>query len=103
MTTLLLSSEADVHVWYVILDHVAGPHWLQRFEAVLSDDETERWQRYAHADKRREYLVSHGFLRHVLSLAGAARPGDWQFTRSQNGKPVVHSPDPALCFNLTHT
>lgn len=107
MNSIRLES-GEVHVWYVRTDHTCTARLLTSCEKVLSADERDRWQRFAFENGRREYLVSHGFLRHVLSHYARMEPAGWRFVRNAYGKPEIA---PArgmttlrsLCFNLSHT
>ncbi len=100
--------EREAHVWFVRTDAPEDPAVLDAFERVLSPDERERRQRFVMEDGRREYLVSHGFLRLVLSRYADVEPGAWRFVRSAYGKPEIIPPTArpelrSLSFNLTHT
>jgi 4'-phosphopantetheinyl transferase len=99
----------EVHLWYLWTDAIADPAVLARFESVLSPDERERWQRFSFADGRHQYLVSHGFVREVLSRYASFKAADWSFRPDARGKPAIVGPGAftqagrTLCFNLTHT
>jgi len=95
----------EVHLWYVLTDRVTDPALLEAFAAVLCAEETARWRKFSFEEGRRQYLVSHGFVRMVLSHYAAVRPAEWRFVRNAHGKPEVAAPAHArpLCFNLSHT
>jgi 4'-phosphopantetheinyl transferase len=97
--------EDEVHLWYVLTDRASEPALLEMFATVLNEEETQRWQRFSFEEGRRQYLVSHGFVRTVLSLYADVHPAEWHFVRNGYGKPEVAAPAHArpLCFNLTHT
>ena len=97
--------EDEVHLWYVLTDRVGDPARLEAFAAVLSEEETRRWQRFSFEEGRLQYLVSHGFVRMVLSHYAAVHPAEWRFVRNGYGKPEVAVPALVrpLCFNLSHT
>lgn len=107
MNAVTLESR-DVHVWFIRTCAALDARLLRACERVLSSDERERCQRFAFEEGRREYLVSHGFLRLVLSRYANVDPAAWRFVRNAYGKPEIA---PArgmtvlrsLCFNLTHT
>ena len=106
--TVIPLDEDAIHLWYVRTHGVEESRAVELFAAVLSADERERWQRFAFAEGRHSYLVSHGFLRMVLSRYAEVLPADWRFTRNAYGKPEIVPPPDApslrsLCFNLTHT
>jgi 4'-phosphopantetheinyl transferase len=100
--------EDEVHLWYFATDELTDSAWLAECERVLSAEEKERWQRFRFEEGRQQFLLSHGFLRFVLSHYAAVAPEAWAFTRSARGKPEIVPPDEcpelrSLCFNLTHT
>jgi 4'-phosphopantetheinyl transferase len=103
-----LLNENEVHVWYIRTDALQDSAILAQFASILSFDERERWQRFSFAEGRHSYLVSHGFLRAVLSRYADVPPAEWRFTRNAYGKPEIVAPPEAssrsrFCFNLTHT
>jgi 4'-phosphopantetheinyl transferase len=73
--------------------------------ALLSADETTRWQRFRFAADRHLYLLSHVMLRRVLSCYADVAPAAWQFTHSAGGRPEIATgqTELPLRFNLTHT
>ena len=97
--------EDEIHLWYVLTDRVSGPARLEAFAAVLSEEEKNRRQRFSFEEGRLQYLVSHGFVRMVLSHYAAVPPAEWRFVRNGYGKPEVAAPALVrpLCFNLSHT
>lgn len=98
-------AEEEIHLWYVRTDHVSSPDLLDAFAAVLCEEERIRWRRFSFEEGRRQYLISHGFVRAVLSRYADVHPGEVRFVRNGYGKPEVAGPAHArpLCFNLTHT
>jgi len=99
----------EVHLWYVLSERVSEAT-LDQFRATLCQDELWRWQRFSFEEGKRQFLISHGFLRAVLSRYADVPPSGWHFVRSALGKPEVRLPQQevpaggrALCFNLTHT
>lgn len=99
-------SDREVQVWYTFTDSGVNPELLQTCERILSPEETERYRRFSFEAGRRQYLLSHGFLRLVLSRYAEVAPQQWQFVRGAYGKPElasVHHDSHWLSFNLTHT
>lgn len=101
-------SDTEVHLWYVLPDSLTDPALMQACARVLSPDERERWQRFKFEEGRQLYLISHGFLRFVLSRYADVAPHEWRFIRNGYGKPEVQPPPGreglrSLSFNLTHT
>lgn len=96
----------EAHVWFIRTDAVGDADILRTFEAVLSPQEKERWQRFTFEAGRQQYLISHGFLRLVLSRYADVAPDEWRFVSSAYGKPEIalgHNAQRSLSFNLTHT
>lgn len=91
------------HVWTLDPDRpdVAA---RARYGASLSDDELIRRRRYLRARDRDLFLVSHGFLREVLSRYVGLAPRDWRFDVAAFGKPsVANREGRRIQFNLSHT
>jgi len=108
MAELLPLSHDEVHLWYVQTDAVTDAALLEQFRVSLCDDERQRWRRFSFEEGKKQFLVSHGFLRAVLSRYADVPPSAWRFVRSAFGRPEVRLPPGRgagrlLCFNLTHT
>jgi phosphopantetheinyl transferase len=78
------------------------------YSEILSYQEKERWHRFKEATDRKRYLVSHIFLREVLShiTKGVIDPHCWRFTENKYGKPAIDTTTtrlPLLYFNLSCT
>ena len=97
--------QTEVHVWFCKPTDILDEATLSGYEAVLSEQEIERYHRF-HFDKDRHgYLVSHALLRYSLSKYAELPASQWQFSSGEHGKPELLSPSvaPGLRFNLTHT
>ena len=92
----------DVHIWCCALDTDTDPALLERFAALLDENEHRRHRRLIHARDRLRFLSSHAFLRLVLSLYARVAPESWQFVTNADGKPFVAGPQ-APFFNLSHS
>lgn len=93
-----------MHLWYVDVPRLPDG-CLERYPALLSPAERERWQRYRFEKDRRLYLVAWALVRTVLSRYQPRFPSAWRFTTNPYGKPEIAS-EPGLaplCFNLSHT
>jgi 4'-phosphopantetheinyl transferase len=96
--------EREAHVWYAHPESVQDISILEHCHSVLSSAEKTRVQRYLFPEDRHRYLISHAFLRNVLSRYLDLPPGDWQFGHNRHGRPHIANPDaPPIGFNLTHT
>lgn len=102
----LITGLADnAHVWVLDLDRETDAARLADSAALLSADETARWQRFRFAADRHLYLLSHVMLRRVLSCYADVAPAAWQFNHSTGGRPEIATgqTELPLRFNLTHT
>ncbi|MBI2737469.1 MAG: 4'-phosphopantetheinyl transferase superfamily protein [Rhodospirillales bacterium] len=89
----------QVHVWSWSLeaDLLGG-----EAQAMLSDDETARWQRFVSADLRRRFLVAHAGLRVALGRHLGLDPKGLSFEANEFGKPRLKGGWPGD-FNLSHS
>ena len=102
----LIADLADnAHVWLLDLDQMKDAASQADGAALLSADETARWQRFRFAADRHLYLLSHVMLRRVLSCYAEVDPAAWQFAHCAGGRPEIATgqTELPLRFNLTHT
>jgi 4'-phosphopantetheinyl transferase len=102
----LALGDAEVHVWLAFDERARDPALLDRYQALLSATERERWQRIKPADDQLRHVVSRGLTRSVLSMyEPRVRPADWTFTRNAHGRPEIAPAHGVrnLFFNLAHT
>ena len=94
-----------VHVWTVAQDAIVDRALLARYEALLTEEERERWQRFYFARHRHQYLVTRALMRTMLSQYDDVEPEAWSFVRNEYGKPAIAGPRAAtdLRFNLSNT
>jgi 4'-phosphopantetheinyl transferase len=99
-----LSPEA-VHVWLCDLDSLQDSPLLERYRAMLDEQEILRLRRFAFARDRHRFLVSHALLRSVLSHYGGLEPASWRFATGAHGKPAVVAAQRGAApeFNLSHS
>ena len=92
-----------VHVWMFHLN--TTPPGIKRFYPVLSPEEKDRSERLVHFMDRKRFIASHGFLRIALSQYLDIAPEDIQYTKKENGKPILKIQDSItnLKFNLSHS
>ncbi len=90
----------QVHVWSWSLasDLLGGA----AAEAVLSDDEKARQQRFVSADLRRRFLAAHAGLRLALGRHLGLDPRALSFEANEFGKPRLKGSWPGD-FNLSHS
>jgi 4'-phosphopantetheinyl transferase len=93
---------AGVQVWYVPHDNAEG------FEAVcstLTDADRQEFASIRHLPVRRRSLKTRAVLRRALSEAvgGRTAPDEWQFRRTDDGKPLLCPNSYTLTFSCSHT
>ena len=76
------------------------------YEALLSEEERQKYHRFLLATTRHQYYCSHLLLRSALSAAVgyAVQPQTWRFTRNNAGKPAIAPMllESTLHYNLSH-
>jgi 4'-phosphopantetheinyl transferase len=94
----------QAHVWFIIPESIRDASQLEACRSILSHDEVRRYGRFRFEQDRHRFLVSHAFVRNVLSRYIGLAPHEWVFSHSAHGKPEISNPGIAsLRFNLTHT
>jgi 4'-phosphopantetheinyl transferase len=95
----------EVHVWQINPSAISASQLHECCFNWLSAPERARWERYATARLRHDYLAARALCRCTLSRYAAVQPRHWQFDRGAHGKPFISGPTEfaALKFNLTHT
>jgi 4'-phosphopantetheinyl transferase len=91
-----------VQVWYVPHDNAEG------FEAAcstLTDADRQEFASIRHLPVRRRSLKTRAVLRRALSDAvdGLTAPHEWQFRRTEDGKPLLYPNSYNLTFSCSHT
>jgi 4'-phosphopantetheinyl transferase len=94
-----------VHLWMCDADEVRESALLDAYAEVLDEEEQQRLRRLHFADDRHCFLVSHAFLRHVLTLYANEPAAAWQFVPGAHGKPALNLRQSlfAPAFNLSHS
>jgi len=94
----------EAHLWVVRPEMITSKMILEASMDALSDQEQERYRRFRFAEDRHRYLVSHAFVRNVLSQYAEIAPAAWVFSQSDHGRPEVANPGLSdIRFNLSHT
>jgi len=85
-------------------DSARDPSLLERYRALLDEEERGRLARYRFEADAEAFLISHALLRVCLSQFGSVPPEAWRFQRNEHGRPEICgmglSP---LHFSLSHT
>ena len=93
-------SSGDVHLWRASLtDSSHVPECLR----VLSRQEIVRAEKFVFERDRREFVISHGAVRMVLSRYCGITPDELEFDSGSNGKPQLVQQFTDLRFNLSHS
>ena len=90
----------QVHVWQISLEQSGD--MLDRFRRTLEAGELERAGRFRFERLQRHFVVSRGFLRHVLGRYLEANPSELRFTYNDYGKPSLAGEE-SLQFNMSHS
>ncbi len=92
----------EVDIWEVALD--VSDEVAEKFAAILSPEEVVRMARFVEARAARQYAISRGSLRRILSSYLGKPPRDVVFTTTGDGKPALASADSSgLEFNASHS
>jgi 4'-phosphopantetheinyl transferase len=92
----------EMHLWFWLPERACNSNNSHRFEALLSSEELDHYERLRFPEHQRDYLVSHALTRHTLSRYRDVEPRAWTFQRNPFGKPVLPLSQ-GLHFNLSHT
>ena len=98
-------TENDVHLWLTFPESIQDPALLESYALLLSDQETDRWQRFHFDEHKKQFLITRALVRTVLSFYTGIDPGAWRFTANRYGRPAIASDMTAipLRFNVSHT
>ncbi len=93
-----------MHVWLAVPERIADARLLERYRALLSDDERERAARFRFDDHRHQFCVAHALVRTALSRYADLEPAAWRFAVGARGRPAsVAVPGvPPLRCTLAH-
>lgn len=93
-----------VALWWIFLDRIADSDW-ETLEAVISDEEHIRSERFHFDRDRQVYIAAHATCRGLLSYCLGGDPRSWRFSVEDHGKPELISPadGPRMRVNISHT
>ncbi|MEJ7758212.1 MAG: 4'-phosphopantetheinyl transferase superfamily protein [Gemmatimonadaceae bacterium] len=92
----------EVDLWEVALD-VSG-EVAEKFVAILSAEEVVRMARFVEPQAARQYAISRGSLRGILSRYLGKPTKDIVFTTTGDGKPALAAPNSSgFEFNTSHS
>ncbi len=87
----------EIHVWLLKVNHYSSKKLLQ----LLNKTEKQRAQRFAFAEHKEKFIITHGVLRILLSHYLRQDPKTIKFTHNKQGKPAI--PNSELEFNISHS
>lgn len=90
----------EIHVWHTNLE--LAEESVHGLLSLLDSGEQARAARFLVADARKQYVISHAFLRVTLGQYLQIEPCAVRFCMSGNGKPELPAGSD-LRFNLSHT
>lgn len=92
-----------IDIWRTALD--LPRQQIDKYASVLSPDELARVERFKLERKQREYIISRGLLRRVLSHVLKQDPSLFEFEYSDHDKPhlAVNRHGKPVQFNLSHS
>ena len=107
ITEKLVLSKNEIHLWTVkpqdLLQGLESDLLKQKYQSLLTDDETIKQQRYKFEKDRHDALITRAFIRDLLSYYADIAPSDWRFDKGEKDKPEIVNPPLPLRFNLSHT
>ncbi|HEX5338151.1 MAG TPA: 4'-phosphopantetheinyl transferase superfamily protein [Gallionella sp.] len=104
MQNFLIPS-GEVHLWLCELGDAIPPDLHDKCEKLLSPDEVARMERFYFEKHRSHFLISHAFLRIVLSRYQGCSPASIAYSFNEYGKPFLQADagQSGISFNLSHT
>lgn len=94
--------ENEVHLWIIDPSLFSDLAQLGTFKNLLDQQEQDKIDRYRLDSAKQTALITRAFIRIILSEYEAVSPQDWQFIRSDLGKPEIANSNIGLRFNLSH-
>ena len=91
---------SSIDLWWCDLRRTSADQRTE-WEALTSDEERDRADRFRFSADRERFLAGRGILRSVLAGYAGRRPDALRFARDENGKPRL--PDADIRFNLSRT
>jgi 4'-phosphopantetheinyl transferase len=97
----LIISDPEVHVWRAYLNVTNSR--LEEYEKILSNDETDRANRYHFQKDKNHFIAARGALRTILGLYLRKAPSDIRFFYNKYHKPFLKGEVSELRFNISHS
>jgi 4'-phosphopantetheinyl transferase len=95
-----------IDLWFVFSDEISDTVLLERYSALLSEEERIKESRFHFASDRKSYRITRALLRTVLSRYSTLAPQELVFSLHEHGKPHIANENGGakeISFNLSHT
>ncbi|MEZ4443153.1 MAG: 4'-phosphopantetheinyl transferase superfamily protein [Polyangiaceae bacterium] len=94
-----------VDLWCFFYEPHDAPELLAAYDALLTDDERVRHQRFYFEKDRLLFLATRALVRTTLSAYADLSPDAWRFDQGEHGKPFLIGEGArfGLAFNLSNT
>ena len=79
----------DIHLWYTQPQHCNDQTLLASYKRLLTDEETQKQQRYRFDKDKHDALITRAFIRDLLSHYVDKQPADWRFCKGEKDKPEI--------------
>ena len=95
--------DQQAHLWWASPDQFTDQDELDRYRALLTDDERQKIDGFRFPADRHRSLISRVLVRTTLSQYANVPLTRWRFRRNDHDRPEIASPASELRFNLSHT
>lgn len=96
-------SAGQVDIWCCATDDPRLLAKMDRYLAMLPEDEREEYNQRQHAGQAEDYLAGRAFLRTVLAQYTGVKPEELVFGSNEFGKPFLPGSQESVSFNAAHT
>lgn len=93
----------EIHLWSIDPTQITSDNLLKQYKKLLTEDETNKQQRYRFEKDKHSALITRAFVRDLLSYYANVKPSDWRFSKGEKDKPEIINPPIPLRFNISHT
>ncbi|TCK33790.1 4'-phosphopantetheinyl transferase [Paraburkholderia sp. BL8N3] len=98
----VLNLNNTIDLWFVDAETIGDRAFQQDAEAILSQDERARRDRFRFPKLRRDFLITRWLVRNILSERLSVPARDLRFGTNAYGRPFLVA-YPELSFNISHT
>ena len=93
----------EIHIWNATL--IRDESVIENVSKTISKKEQNKAARFHFGEDQERFILSHGFLRIIISSYLNQEPDNFQFSFSKYGKPSLknNQGDEILSFNISHS